>query len=159
MCGNICIIQDITSSRFHLKSPFWGHHTHSIRHRVYCICVITANLSMLSQPLYVWYHIQYICDITSTKFMTYYPLSVTSQHSVLMTQHSAYVWHPLHCRWQRTDSISPNHCIYDVTSTSAMTTQPCIRYHTHCIYVITPSPLTFHPLMYDITPTFWVTSY
>ena len=76
-----------------------------------------------------------------------------------MTQHSAYVWHPLHCRWQRTDSISPNHCIYDVTSTSAMTTQPCIRYHTHCIYVITPSPLTFHPLMYDITPTFWVTSY
>ena len=36
---------------------------------------------------------------------------------------------------------------------------PCIRHRTHCIYVITPSPLTSHPLLYDITPTFCVTSY
>ena len=36
---------------------------------------------------------------------------------------------------------------------------PCIRDRTHCSYVITPSPLTSHPLLYDITPTFCVTSY
>ena len=36
---------------------------------------------------------------------------------------------------------------------------PCIRHCTHCIYVITTSPLISHPLLYDITPTFWVTSY
>ena len=36
---------------------------------------------------------------------------------------------------------------------------PCIRHRTHCIYVFTPSPLTSHPLLYDITPTFCVTSY
>ena len=36
---------------------------------------------------------------------------------------------------------------------------PCIKYHTHCIYVTTPSPLTSHHLLYDITPTFCVTSY
>ena len=35
----------------------------------------------------------------------------------------------------------------------------CMRHRTHSIYVITPSPLTFHPLLYDITPTFCVTSY
>ena len=36
---------------------------------------------------------------------------------------------------------------------------PCITHRTHCIYVITPSPLTSHPLLYEITPTFCVTSY
>ena len=35
----------------------------------------------------------------------------------------------------------------------------CIRHRTHSIYVITPSPLTSHTLLYDITPTFCVTSY
>ena len=35
-----------------------GHHTHYIRH-VHCICVSTPTLSMISQPLYVWYLIQY----------------------------------------------------------------------------------------------------
>ena len=36
---------------------------------------------------------------------------------------------------------------------------PCIRHQTHSIYVITSSPLTSHPLLYYITPTFCVTSY
>ena len=36
---------------------------------------------------------------------------------------------------------------------------PCIRNRTRCIYIITPSALTSHPLLYDITPIFCVTSY
>ena len=32
-------------------------------------------------------------------------------------------------------------------------------HRTHCIVVITPSPLISHPLLYDITPTFCVTPY
>ena len=36
---------------------------------------------------------------------------------------------------------------------------PCIRHCTHCIFVITTSPLISHPLLNDITPTFCVTSY
>ena len=36
---------------------------------------------------------------------------------------------------------------------------PCIRHHTHCVCVIRPSPLTSHTLLYDITPSFCVTSY
>ena len=36
---------------------------------------------------------------------------------------------------------------------------PFIRHCTHCIYVIKLSPLTSHPLLYDNTPTFCVTSY
>ena len=35
----------------------------------------------------------------------------------------------------------------------------CIRHHTHCIYVSTTTPLTSHPLLYNITPNFCVTSY
>ena len=83
----------------------------------------------------------------------------TSEHSVLMTQHSAYVWHPLHCKWHRIHSFTSNHRIYEVTSSSGMTSQPCIRHHTHCIFIITSSPLISHPLLYDITPTFCVRLY
>ena len=38
---------------------------------------------------------------------------------------------------------------------------PCIRHHTHYVFVITTSPLIMisHPLLYDITSTFYVTSY
>ena len=36
---------------------------------------------------------------------------------------------------------------------------PCIRHHTHSISVISLSPLTSHPLLYDITANFCVTSY
>ena len=36
---------------------------------------------------------------------------------------------------------------------------PCIRYCTHCIFVITTSPQISHPLLNDITPTFCVISY
>ena len=123
MCGIVCIIQDITSSLFDLKPPFWGHHTHYIRH-VHCICVNTPTLSMISQPLYVWYHIKYIWDILSTIFMTSYPSCKTRQNCKLITPHSAYVWHHLHYRRRHIHSITPSHSLYDFTSTSGITSQP-----------------------------------
>ena len=59
----------------------------------------------------------------------------------------------------RIHSITPNNAIYDVTSTSCITSHPCIRHCNHCICVITTYPLISHPLLNDITPTFCVTSY
>ena len=106
---------------------------------------------MTSHPVYLWHHIHYIYDIISSKY------DITTL--CLMTQHSAHVWQPLHCRWQRTHSITPNHNIYDVTSTSGRTAEPSIRYRTHCIYVITPFSTDISPTFYDMTPTFCVTSY
>ena len=64
-----------------------------------------------------------------------------------MTQHSAYVWHPLHCRWQCTHSITPNHSIYDVTSTSGRAAQPLYQ-RSH------PLNLCHHTVSTDISPTF-----
>ena len=155
----MCIIQDITSSLFDLKPPFWGYNTHYIRHRVHCICVITPTLSMISQPLYIWYCIQYRWDILSTIFMTSYPLCMTSQPCVLITPNSAYVWHHLSYRRRHIHSITLSHNLYYFTSTSGMTShtlyhtshQLCLCHHT--------SPLMSHPLLYDITPTICVTSY
>ena len=46
----------------------------------YSVCI----LSMTSQPLHGRYYMKYICDIISPMFLTKYPLSMTSQHSVLM---------------------------------------------------------------------------
>ena len=48
--------------QFLLYIYIWTH--------VHCICVITPTLLLISQPPYVWYHNQYICDIISTIFMT-----------------------------------------------------------------------------------------
>ena len=120
---------------------------HCICPHVHCISVITPNLSMTSQPLYGWYHIQFICDIISPIVMKSYPLSMTSQHSLLMTPHSAYVWHPWHCRWNRMHSLTPNHSIYDVTSTSGMISHPLYQ-------ILHPLYLRPHSLSNDITPTF-----
>ena len=75
---------------------------------------LTSTVSMSSHPPYRWHHIHYIYDIISTKY--------DSTTLLLMTRHSTYVWHPLHCRWQCTHSITPNHSIYDITSTSGRNT-------------------------------------
>ena len=102
---------------------------------------------MISQPPYVWSHIQYTCDILSTIFMISYPLCMTTQHSVWLIPHSAYVWHHLHFRCYHIHSITPNHSIYDVTSTSGMISQPLYQ-TSHPLY------LRHHNLSTDIIPTF-----
>ena len=147
MCSILCIIQDITSSLCDLKPPFWAHYTQYIRHHVHCISVISPTLSMISQPLYVWYHIQYMWDILSTMFMTSYPLCMTSQTCVLITPHSAYVWHHLCYRRHQIHSTKPSHNLYDFTTTSAMTS--------HSLYQTSQQLYLYHHnLSTDITPTF-----
>ena len=147
MCGVFSIIQDLTSSLLNLKPPFWGPHTHYIRHRVHCISVITRTLSMIPQPLYVWYHIMYMWDILSTIFMTLYPLRMTAQPSVLITPHSAYVWHHLHYRRHHIHSITSSYNLYDFTSTPGMRSQPLYQ-TSHQHY------LCHHSLSTNNTPTF-----
>ena len=146
MYSIICIIQDITSSLFYLNPPFWAHHTHYIRH-VHCICAITPTLLMISQPLYVWYNIQYMGDILSTIFMILYALCMTSQTCVLITPHWAYVWHHLCYRRRHIHSMTPSHNLYDFIYTSGMTSHPLYQ-TSHQLY------LCHHNLSTDITPTF-----
>ena len=50
----------------------------------------------------------------------------------------------------RVDLVTPNNAIYDVKSTSRITSHPCIRHCTHCIFVITTAPLISHPLLNDM---------
>ena len=143
-------LQDITSWLFDLKPPFWGHHTHYIRH-VHCICVISPTLSMISQPL--WYHIQYIWDILSTIFMISYALCMTSQPCVLITPHSICMtsfalqkmshpfyhtkpqslWLHNHLRHDITPTVS------DVAPTVSLSSQTLHWYHKHFC-------MTSHPL-------------
>ena len=72
----LCSMTSQSLHSWHQISSIW-HHIHSLGHytlyvwhqvhciwpHVHCICVITPTLSMTSQPLYGWYHIQYICDV------------------------------------------------------------------------------------------------
>ena len=122
---------DIRSNLSDLNSSLSLSHTHPIDD-------ITATICINSHLVYQWHKNHYIYDIIST--------SMTSQHSVLMTQHCAYVWHPLHCRWQCTHSITPKHSIY-VTSSSGRTAQPLYQ-TSHPLY------LCHHTVSTDISPTF-----
>ena len=71
MCMTSYALHVTSRSQFRTSGPLYvWHQVHSIWPHFHCISVITPTLSMISQPLYVWPHIQYICDITSTIFMT-----------------------------------------------------------------------------------------
>ena len=141
-----CIYDSTSLFVWHQVLYIW-HHIHHIWPHIHCICVITPTLSMISQPLYAWYHTQCTCDIVSTIFMTSYSLCMTWQHCVWMTPHSEYVWHLLQCRWHHLHSITPTNSIYDVTSTSSMTS--------HTLYQTShPLYLYDHILSTDITPNF-----
>ena len=86
-------------------------------------------------------------DILSTIFMTSYPLCMTTQHFVLITPHSAYVWHSLLYRRRHIHSITTIHNLYDFTSASGMTTHHLYQtWHQLC--------LCHQSLSADITPTF-----
>ena len=63
-------LYDITSTLLDITPLYIWHQVHCIWPHVHCICVITPTLLMTSQPLYKWYHIQYICDIISPLFRT-----------------------------------------------------------------------------------------
>ena len=63
-------LYDITFTLYDITTLYVWHQVHCIWPRVHCICVITPTLSMTSQQLYGWYHIQYICDIISPVFRT-----------------------------------------------------------------------------------------
>ena len=115
---------------------------------------LTSIVSVSSHPHYRWYHRHFKYDITSSIHVTSYSLYLrhhihymTSQQGVLMTPHSAYVWHHLHYRWHHIISIKPNYSIYDITSTSGMTSHPLYQ-TSHPLY------LFHHKLSTDITPTF-----
>ena len=89
--GIFCTIQDITSSLYDIKPPFLWHHTHYIWHHIYCICVITSTVLMISQQLNfwdliryiwwhhihcIWHHSHWMCVISPTFSMIYHPLYV-----------------------------------------------------------------------------------
>ena len=147
----ICVASLALYKTLHPHFLTSNHHfediTPTILDIVSIVSVITPTLLMISQPLYVWYHIQYVWDILSTVFMTSYPLCMTSQPCVLITPHSDYVWHHLCYRRRHIHSITPSHNLYDFTSTSGMTSHSLYQ-TSHQLY------LCHHNLSTDITPTF-----
>ena len=158
MCGIICIIQHITASISDLKPPFWGHHTHDIRHRVHCICVITPPLSMN--------HSHYVYDITSSICDTFCPLYLWHRTNCVW-HHNALCW--LHHTWHMYDIIWTTEHVpttLPIQATIVRTSHPLqawhhphfIRHRTNGIFVITTSPLISHPLLYGIISTICVTS-
>ena len=136
MCDIICIIQDITSSLFHLKPQFRWHHTHYIRH--------PSTVSVSSNQLYRWYHSHYMYDITSSICETFYPL---------------YLWHRTHYVWHHKPLCWLHQLCISMTSFALQKTS-------HPVYHIKQQSLWLHihfrhditPPVSDITPTLSLSS-
>ena len=105
---------------------------------------ITSSICETFCPLYLWHRTHYVwghkpvCSLHHTRHM--YDIICATEAITYTLSHQATIFmtsHPLQA-WHHT---------------------PCIRHFTNCIFVITPSPLISHPLLYDITPTICVTSY
>ena len=124
----------MTSSPLYLTSRplYLCHHTHPIDD-------ITATIWMVSHPVYLWHHIPYIYDIISTKY------DITT---LCVDDTTLGIMCDILCTTDDVAStLSPqNHSIYDVTSTSGMTSQP-LYHRLHPLY------LCHHNLSIDITPT------
>ena len=56
--------------QFRTSYHFICDQVHTVWPHFLCTAVITTTVSVISQPLYVWPHIQYICNIISTIFVT-----------------------------------------------------------------------------------------
>ena len=105
---------------------------------------ITYSIHVTSYPLYLWHHIhcvwqhKTVCCWYHTRHMCDIICTAADITSTLSTQTTVFMMsHPLQA-WHRT---------------------PCISRSTHCIFVIKISALISNPLLYNITPTFCVTSY
>ena len=151
MCSIICIIQDITSSLFDLKPPFWRHHTHYIIHRVHCICVITPTLS---QSLYVWYHIS-ICETFCPLYLWYCTHYVWQHNPVSWLHHTRHMYDIICTTEDITSTLSHQATVFmTLHPLQAWHHNPCIRHHSSCIFVITTSPLKSHPLCMTSHPLY-----
>ena len=170
-CTNFMKISECMSSQllyiWHHMNYIW-HHIHSLWHHTTLfmissqLCLTSHPLYLTSRPLYLCnhthslndipatevYHIQYTCDILSTIFTTSYPLCMTTQHCVLLIPHLAYVWHHLHYS-DITSTLSHQITVFMMSHTlQAWHHTHCITHRTHCIFVITNSPLIsywYHP--------------
>ena len=129
----------ITSNPLYLTSRplYLCNHTHSQWYHSHTM-YITYSIHVTSYPLYLWHHIHYVwqqntlCCWYHTRHMgdivsTTFDITFTLSH-----QTTVFMSHPLHA-WNHTH---------------------CIRRHTHCIFVITSSPLISYPLLYDIIPLY-----
>ena len=126
----------MTSSPLYLTSRplYLCHHTHPIDD-------ITANTWNVLHPVYLWHHIPYVSDKISTKYdITTLCVDVTTLRICVTSFVLQMTLHTI-------ASITPHHSIYDVTSTSGMTS--------HTLYqTLHPLYLCHHKLSTDITTTF-----
>ena len=151
-------------------SAYVWHHLHYRRHHIHSITPsynlydFTSTSGMTSHPLYQTSHPRYLC---------HHNLS-TDIIPNFVWHHIHYVWqHSTVCCWYHTRHMCDIICTtHDITSTVShqttvfMMSHPLqawphthsFRHCTHCIFVITTSPLISYPLLYDIIPTLCVTS-
>ena len=160
--GNFCTIQDITYLLYDIKPPFLGHHMHYIWHRIYCACVITSTVLMISHQLnfwdlirYIWwhnihcisYHSYWMCVITPTfSMIDITPFVCRTSHPLYIQYHINSMRHHTHILWDHTTFCMSSYAlildilptISDTTSTLSVSSRSVHQlYHTNSPYDIT----------------------
>ena len=157
-----CTIQDITYLLYDIKPPFLGHHMHYIWHRIYCACVITSTVLMISHQLnfwdlirYIWwhnihcilYHSYWMCVITPTfSMIDITPFVCRTSHPLYIQYHINSMRHHTHILWDHTTFCMSSYAlildilptISDTTSTLSVSSRSVHQlYHTNSPYDIT----------------------
>ena len=137
------------STIFNIKHTVLRHYNHYIwNHKLHmCICVITHNVSMILDTLYLWHGTYYIygpictvCDFSPSIYdiTTLYPLhqSIISHIKLIISCSTSTVSLSSHPDYW---SYNP-HCMYDNTGTICVTSYEYIWHHIHS--------LTYHTMLW-----------
>ena len=178
MYSIFCSIGDITSTIYEIKPLFLWHHTHYIYHHINAISFPTWTVLMISQQLYLWDLIRYICQhhIHRIVYNSLLTVFVPSQPLYLcfpLTQwyHTLFIYDIARTIWKTSDTLykvshpqfmTSRHIIDDITCVVFMSSLP--RYltlhpeylspHNHSKYDLwTTVCMTSHPLIYDLLCT------
>ena len=110
-------------------------------------------LYLTSYRLYFCHHIHSIDDITSTVFMRYHPLYMSTSYPLYTTTYSLYLYHHRHCTCVSHPLFLWYHtlCIYDLATNISLTSDTLYK-------VSHPQFMTSRHIIYDITCTVFMSS-
>ena len=135
-----------------LHNDYTWHLTHNIWHHSHCICVITPDVSITSQPVWKSSHLAYGCHHTHSTWHHIHTLG--HQCSVFMTSQPLHSWHQISYIWHHNHSVwhlIPYPC--DITATISVSSHPlCLGIHIQYIWHQTHSVRTTATVS-DITPS------
>ena len=132
---------------WHSHTLYSYHHTQDIYDCIHCsyylqcIDYITTVICVISNPLYVWQHMNSMWHQKNSLwhrkavFMTSHPHSSWHHTHYIQNEHTLYLWHHSHCNYDKTPTLFLT--LYSLYMTTMTRHLLCFWHYTHCIWHLT----------------------